>query len=111
MNDLEEPLSRLGVFGLVDQRFGVALDRGQRRAQLVRDVGDEIAADLIRLAQVGDVVHHEHRAAAGRHDRRDAGDERARGVARHRQFQASVSCPASARPMCSTMPGWRMAST
>ena len=47
------------VFG---QRLDVAADGGQRRAQLVRDVGDEVAADLIGAPQVGDVVQHEHGA-------------------------------------------------
>ena len=54
----------LGSAGRVEQRFDVAADRGQRRPQLVRDVGDEIAADLIGAPQVGDVVQHEHGAAA-----------------------------------------------
>ena len=43
VNDVEKLLARLGVVGIVEQRFRVALDRGQRRAQFVRDVGDEIA--------------------------------------------------------------------
>ena len=76
------------VVGLVDERFGVALDRGQRRAQLVRHVGDEIAADLIGAPQIGDVVQHQHGAAAGGDDRRDARDQRAADVARDRQLEA-----------------------
>ena len=69
------------LVGLVDERFGVALDGGERRAQLVRDVGDEVAADLIGAPQIGDVVQHEHRAAAGRDDRRDSRHQRAADVA------------------------------
>ena len=81
-------LAGFGVVGLVDQRLGVALDGGQRRAQLVRDVGDEVAADLIGAAQVGDVVEDEHGAAAGGDHRRDARDERAADVAGDRQLEA-----------------------
>ena len=80
--------------GVVDQRFGVALDRRQRRAQLVRDVGDEVAADLIGAAQIGDVVQHEHRAAARGDNRRDARDERA----------ARCRAPATARDLRSARP-------
>ena len=73
-DDLEEP-PRLFRRRLVGERFDVAANRGERRAQLVRDVGDEVAADLIGAPQVGDVVQHEHRAAAAlarhRHDVRD----------------------------------------
>ena len=43
----------------VRQRLDVAADRGQRRAQLVRDVGDEVAPDLVGPPQLGDVVQHE----------------------------------------------------
>ena len=47
---------------LVLQRLDVALDGRERRAQLVRDVGHEVAAHAIGVAQVRDVVQHEHRA-------------------------------------------------
>ena len=61
---------------LVEQRLDVAANRGERRAQLVRHVGDEVAPDLIGPAQVGDVVQHEHSAAAaGAGDGRGPGDE------------------------------------
>ena len=52
------------------QRFDVAADRGQRRAQLVRDVGDEVAADLIGAPQLGDVVQHQDDAVRGGAGRR-----------------------------------------
>ena len=87
MDDLEEVLPRLRVLGIVEQRFGVALDRGERRAQLVRDVGDEVAADLVGAAQVGDVVQDQHGAAAGGDHRCHARDEGAGDLARHRQLE------------------------
>ena len=46
----------------VGERFHVAADGGQRRAELVRDVGDEITSDLVCAPQVGDVVQDQHRA-------------------------------------------------
>ncbi len=53
----------------IEQRLDVAAHGGERRAQLVRDVGDEVAADAIGAAQVGDVVHDEHGAARRRRAR------------------------------------------
>ena len=88
MNDVEEFLARVGVIRIVEQRFRVALDRGQRRAQFVRHVGDEIAPHLIGFPQLGDVVQHQHGAATGGGHRRDARDQRAGRVARHRQLEA-----------------------
>ena len=75
---------RLGV----GQRFDISADGRQRRAQLVRDVRDEIAPDLIGAPEIRDVVEHEHGAvgaAAGR--RRRARHDGARGVARRRELQ------------------------
>ena len=71
-----------------EQRFDVAANRRERRAQLVRHVGDEVAADLVGAPKLGDVVQHEDgavRAAAG--GRRRAGHDRARRIARRRQLQ------------------------
>ena len=34
------------------QRFGISTDRGQRRAQLVADVGEQVAFDLVELLQL-----------------------------------------------------------
>ena len=65
-DDLEERAARPAASvpcRPVEQRLDVAADGGQRRAQLVRDVGDEVAADPIGAAQVGDVVQDEHGAA------------------------------------------------
>ena len=55
--------ARPGIGAVVEQRLDVAADRGQRRAQLVRDVGHEVAPHAICLAQLGDVVQDQHRAA------------------------------------------------
>src|SRR5690606_5713903 len=64
-DDLEEALRLVGAVGAVEQRLDVPTDGGERRAQLVRDVGDEVAPDAIRAPQVGDVVQHENGAATG----------------------------------------------
>ena len=58
--------SLLGAGVVLGQRFDVAADGRQRRAQLVRHVRDEVAADLIGAPQVGDVVQHEDHAVRGR---------------------------------------------
>ena len=87
-DDLEELLCVGGLAGVVEQRFDVAANGGERRAQFVRDVGDEVAADAVGPAQVGDVVQHQHRAAAGRGDgRRAAGDEGLARIAAQGEFE------------------------
>ena len=54
----------------------------------MRHVRDEIAADLIGAAQIGDVVQHQHDAVLGRAGgRRRAGDDRPLRVARRRELQ------------------------
>ena len=84
---------------LVEQRLDVAADRRQRRAQLVRDVGDEVAPDLIGAPQIGDVVQHQHRAAAAaRRHRRGARHERPARVARQRQLAAVDAARRAAPP-------------
>jgi hypothetical protein len=62
-DDLEEPPALLRV--RVGERFHVAANGGQRRAQLVRDVGNEIAPDPVGATKVRDVVQDDDRAAAG----------------------------------------------
>ena len=52
------------IFALVEQRLDVSAHGRERRAQLVRDVGHEVAANPIGAAQVGDVVQHEHAPVA-----------------------------------------------
>ncbi len=56
-DDLQEAVgvSRL-LDRAVEQRFDEAFDRSDRRLQLVRDVGHEVAADAFEPAKVGHVV-------------------------------------------------------
>ena len=87
LDDLQEAFARLGVVRVVEQRFRVALDCGERRAQFVGDVGDEIPPDLVGTFQVGDVVEHEDGASAGRHHRREPGHQVVGAVAADRQLE------------------------
>ena len=57
-------VSGLGI-GVLEQRFDVALDGSERRAQLVAHVGDEVAARFFSGLDAGDVVQHGQRAAGG----------------------------------------------
>ena len=50
--------------GPVQQRLRISLNGGERRAQFVRDVGDEILADALQPLQVADVVQDGEAAAA-----------------------------------------------
>ena len=67
-HDLEEPARVLPLLERPgQQRLEVAVDRGQRRPQLVRDVGHELGADLLEPPQLGDVVQdHDHADLVGR---------------------------------------------
>ena len=61
----EESLVRFGVHGgRAAERFGVRLDRAERRFEFVRDVGDEVAANGFEAAEFGRVVNDEHDAGA-----------------------------------------------
>ena len=58
----------IGVAGglrLAGQRLGQQADRRQRRAQLVRQVVDELGADLLEPAQLRDVLQDDPQAAVG----------------------------------------------
>ena len=55
---------RVGM-GLLDEGFNVALDGGERSAEFVADVGDEVAAGFLGGFDAGDVVEDDERAAAG----------------------------------------------
>ncbi len=61
-------------FGVFDQRLHVALDRGQRRAQFMAHVGDEVAAGFFRGLDARHVVQHGQRAAGGQRRRIDLED-------------------------------------
>ena len=57
----------------VDEGFDVTFDDAQRRAQLVRGVGDEVTAHALEFALAGHVMDHEERPlgfAVGCRDRR-----------------------------------------
>src|SRR5260221_14532639 len=62
-NDLQETEAVLRVVdGAREKRFRETLNSGERRSKFVRNVGNEIAANALELAQVGDVVQHEYGA-------------------------------------------------
>ncbi len=74
---------RAGV-GIFDEGFNVALNGSERRAQLVADVGDELAAGFLRGLNAGDVVEHDQRAAGGQGrgvDLKDAARSKQAGAA------------------------------
>ncbi len=71
----------------VEQRFDVAPHGGERRPELVRDVGDEVAADLVGAPQVRDVVQHQDGTARrARGDRRTPRNEDRPRLLRQRQL-------------------------
>src|ERR1039458_259308 len=81
-DDAEELAGGFGAgIRVLDQRLDVALDGGERGAQLVADVGDKVAAGFFSGLDAGDVVEHDQRAARGQGgcvDLKDAaGDQRA----------------------------------
>src|SRR5207245_2640028 len=60
-NELQETESVLRfVDGAAQKRFREALNCREWRSKFVRNVGNEIAADALELAQVGDVVQHKY---------------------------------------------------
>ena len=58
----QEAASRLRIRLVGEQRLGVARDRGERRLQLVRHIGHEVAAHRLQPPELGEVMHHQHRA-------------------------------------------------
>ncbi len=52
------------ILSLIEQRLDVSAHGRERRAQLVRDVGDEVTADAVGAAEIRDVVHDEHGTGA-----------------------------------------------
>ena len=60
-DDVGEPLGRLRIWVLergVTERLGGGADGGDGGPQLVRDVGDEVAAQRLESAQIGHVDEH-----------------------------------------------------
>ena len=88
--DLEEPPGVPPFLqGTAQQRLEVPLDGRQRRAQLVRDVGDELRAHALEPAERGDVVEHHDRAGlAGAEAQRHRIDLQHAG---HRVAQAQLA--------------------
>ena len=69
----EPPRHRLVLDRAVPQRLHQRLDRGERRAQLVRDVGDEVAPRRLQPSQLGQVVQHQQRQRLGHAPHRGGG--------------------------------------
>ena len=92
--DLVDPVAHpgrdgvAGRLGLAGQRLGQQADRRQRRPQLVRQVVDELGADLLEPAQLGDVLDDEPQAA-----RRHAPGPDARAAGRPRPRPRSPRSP------------------
>ena len=86
VNHLIELMLRLLIGCLaVDEHLDIGLDAGQRRAQLVRDVGDEVVLHLRHFLLLGHVVQHAHHA--GR-----------LFIARIHIRQSHLECPLASRP-------------
>ena len=111
--DDQKPPALFGVAVAFGQRLDVAADRRERRPQLVRDVGDEIAADLIGAPQVGDVVQDHDDAVGGvAAGGGRAGNDRAGRIARRRQLQrVRRSRRRASRRPARQWPGCRIVST
>ena len=55
-----------GIFGSsVEQGFGISLNRSQRRAEFVGNVGDKIAARFFHALGFGEIAEHGDGAAIG----------------------------------------------
>ena len=66
VDPLEEPdVDVLVVEGPVEEGLGIGLDRGQRRLELVRGVGDEVLPHPLQAAELGDVVEDQDGARRG----------------------------------------------
>ena len=60
LDDLEKTHGVLRIGGRrLQESFDITLDRRQRRAQFVRDVGDKVGADGFQTLEIGDVVEHQ----------------------------------------------------
>ena len=65
LDDFEKALGDFGIVArAVEQRFDVAFDERERRAQFVADVGDEFLAGAFQLLEPGQVVKNEDGAFA-----------------------------------------------
>jgi hypothetical protein len=60
LDRLEEAGGGGGVFdGAMEEGFGVALDHGERGAEFMADIGDELASGVLKLAEAGEVMADE----------------------------------------------------
>ena len=85
LHDAEEALARRRVLARrALQGVDEAGDGGERRAQLVADIGDEVGAHLLDAADRGEIVHGDDDDAGGRPSTRHRRDEGLR-PARRRQ--------------------------
>ncbi len=77
VHDREKPLARLGILA---RRSAQGLDKagqgGERGAQLVARIGDEVGAHLLGPFQLGDVVQGQHRDRTVERRAVDAGEAR-----------------------------------
>ena len=65
LDDFEEAVGDLGIIArAVEQRFHVALDERERRAQFVADVGDEFLARALQLLEPRQIVEDQNGAFA-----------------------------------------------
>ena len=85
-DDLEELVRVFRIGRTIEQRLDISANGCEWCPQLVGDIGDEIAPDLIGAAQVGDVVQHEHGATARACHWCRACEQRPARIARERQF-------------------------
>ncbi len=53
---------------VLGEQFQIAVDHGQRSAQFVRDIGDEITPHLFQPGQAGDVLGHQQVLLRGKRD-------------------------------------------
>ena len=72
---------RLAVLGVIEpaleQRLGIAAQRGERRAQLVRHIGDEVLPQALQRFAFRQIVQHQqHRARPAAAERRGGGVRR-----------------------------------
>ena len=77
LHPLGEPAHGLGVVVRVEHRLGEQGHAADRGLELVADVGDEVAADLLDPARLGAVLDEEQHVV--RPERRDAGARRRAG--------------------------------
>ena len=92
----------------IEQRFGVAANGGERRAQFVRDVGDEILAHALQTLQFGDVVQDGEGAPGGGPPKGPASTSKEWAPAAGKVSRCSTRSPvARTRVMMSRKPGSR----